>query len=131
MKPLPSLPEGRRKTIRMATLSLGEVRRGFILHSSLKLILPHSFSGVRNFLAYSSNCRLILSARYSIAQIAGCILSSDFWCSANGFIPLLRSLKHSGALLGSNFMRNRTAQIDRNGQESLSTRLLLFHSKRF
>ena len=28
-------------------------------------------------------------------------------------------------------MRNRTAQIDRNGQESLSTRLLLFHSKRF
>ena len=49
MKPLPSLPEGRRKTIRMATLSLGEVRGGFILHSSLKLILPHSFSGVRNF----------------------------------------------------------------------------------
>jgi len=28
-------------------------------------------------------------------------------------------------------MRNRIAQIDWNGQESLSTRLLLFHSKRF
>ena len=41
-------------------------------------------------------------------------------------LPLYRSLKHSGALLGSNPMRNRTAQNDRNGQELLSSGLLLF-----
>jgi hypothetical protein len=41
---------------------------------------------------------------------------------------LPRSLKHSGALLGSNSMRNRTVQNDKHGQESLFVGLLLFHA---
>ena len=78
-------------------------------------------------MAYSSICRIYLSSRYSIAQIAGWLFPFFLLSNQMDFVPLPRSLKRSGALLGSNSMRNRTAQIDRNEQESLLG-FLLFHS---
>jgi len=51
-----------------------------------------------------------------------------FLLSCYNLLPLQRSLKHSGALLGSNLMRNKTAQNDKYGQGSLSMRPLHFTS---
>ena len=78
--------------------------------------------------AYSSFCRVIFSGRYSIAQIAGWIILFYICLIQVKFVSLPRSLKRSGALLGSNSMRNKIAQNDKHGQESLMMGLLFFHA---
>ena len=78
--------------------------------------------------AYSSFCMVILSSRYSIAQIAWWIFLLHYFPFDIKVVPLSCSPKHSGALLGSNSMRNKAVRIDKYGQESLSTWLLLFHT---
>ena len=59
------------------------------------------------FSAYSSFCRVISRGCCSIAQIAGWIFLLHICPIRAKYVPLHSSLKHSGALLGSNSMRNR------------------------
>ena len=78
------------------------------------MFLYGTLLSINPFLAYGSICVVFFSWYVSMGQIAWWIFCFKIWRIKNNIVPLHRNPKHSGALLGSNSMRNTIARNDKH-----------------